>query len=105
MSDIVLVLMDSHIGFYDRYVRSGSTIGFREEKAVVVAQWVFARTRVSELSTYRAVAGLAIKRIGSSLDPALGQISGVENRDGPRTRSGGHGWDLLRSGGQSHDGV
>ncbi len=36
-----------------RGVEAGeSTIGFREEKAVVVAQWVCARTRVSELSTY-----------------------------------------------------
>ena len=33
-------------------VRSGSTIGFRKERAVVVAQWVCARTRGSELSTY-----------------------------------------------------
>ena len=32
--------------------RFGSTIGFREEKAVVVAQWVCERTRGSELSTY-----------------------------------------------------
>ncbi len=30
----------------------GSTIGFRKERAVVVAQWVCAVTRASELSTY-----------------------------------------------------
>ncbi len=35
-----------------RDVRSGSTIGFCKERAVVVAQGVCARTRGSELSTY-----------------------------------------------------
>ncbi len=33
----------------------GSTIGFRKERAAVVAQWVCAGTRGSELSTYPQV--------------------------------------------------
>jgi len=40
-------------------VRVGSTIGFRKERAVVVAQWVCARTRGSELSTYPVRGGPA----------------------------------------------
>ena len=41
-------------------VGSGSTIGFRQGMPVVVAPWVYAGTRGSELSTYPLPAGMAI---------------------------------------------
>jgi hypothetical protein len=46
--------------------RFGSTIGFREERAVVVAQWVCARTRrVIHISTAVAVIFLALQVAGA----------------------------------------